>query len=75
MKFHQETNKIFTNKLLEEQLQVEIIKLKNRNTQLELIASYAKDVIDFWPSMTFRNIRLMIPKMDSLKEALGLVSK
>ncbi len=39
---------------------------------LELVASYAKDVIDFWPNMTFRTIRVMIPKMAALKEALEL---
>ena len=40
---------------------------------LELVASYAKDVVAYWPSMTFRTIRVMIPKMDALKEALSLV--
>ena len=39
----------------------------------QFVASYAQDVIDFWPSMTMRTIRLMIPKMDSLKQALGLL--
>ena len=39
----------------------------------QFVASYAQDVIDFWPSMTFRTIRVMIPKMEALKEALGLV--
>jgi hypothetical protein len=50
-----------------------IQELEARNEQLELVASYAKDVIDFWPSMTMRTIRIMIPKMEALKEALGLV--
>lgn len=40
---------------------------------LQLVASYAKDVIDYWPSMSFKTIRIMIPKMDALKEALSLV--
>jgi len=47
--------------------------LEKRVEALELVASYAKDVIDFWPSMSFKTIRFMIPKMDALKEALGLV--
>ena len=50
-----------------------IQELEARNEQLELVASYAKDVVDFWPNMSMRTIRIMIPKMDSLKEALGLV--
>ena len=39
----------------------------------ELVASYARDVIEFWPNMTMRTIRIMIPKMQSLKEALDLL--
>jgi len=52
-----------------------IQELEARNEQLEMVASYAKDVVDFWPSMTMRSIRVMIPKMDALKEALGLLAK
>jgi hypothetical protein len=47
--------------------------LEKRVEMLELVASYAKDVVDFWPTMSMRMIRIMIPKMDSLKEALTLV--
>jgi hypothetical protein len=46
--------------------------LEKRMEALELVASYAKDVVDFWPSMAMRTIRIMIPKMDALKEALSL---
>lgn len=46
--------------------------LEKRVEALELVASYAKDVIDFWPTMSMRMIRIMIPKMDALKEALSL---
>jgi hypothetical protein len=49
------------------------IKAERKLEALELVASYAKDVIDFWPSMSFKTIRFMIPKMDALKEALSLV--
>ena len=52
-----------------------IRELQEQNEQLKLVASYAKDVVDFWPEMTMRTIRLMIPKMDALKEALGLLNK
>lgn len=50
-----------------------IKELEARNQELELAASYAKDVVDYWPSMTMRTIRIMIPKMEALKEALNLV--
>jgi uncharacterized protein YeeX (DUF496 family) len=60
-------------KLTEEQLKAQIVDLNRKLENYKLIASYAQDVIDFWPNMTMRTIRLMIPKMDALKEALGLV--
>lgn len=60
-------------KLTEEQLKAQIVELNKKLENYKLIASYAQDVIEFWPSMTFRTIRFMIPKMDALKEALGLV--
>jgi hypothetical protein len=53
-------------------MQKQINKLNERIEALELVASYAKDVVDFWPSMTMRTIRAMIPKMAALKEALDL---
>lgn len=49
------------------------LKAEKKLEALELVASYAKDVVNYWPSMTFRTIRIMIPKMDALKEALDLV--
>jgi len=51
-----------------------LAELEKRVEALELVASYAKDVIDFWPSMTMRTIRVMIPKMNALAEALKLVN-
>lgn len=55
---------------LYEDQEKELRALKARVDALELVASYAKDVLDFWPVMTLRTIRVMIPKMASLKEAL-----
>jgi hypothetical protein len=52
-----------------------IRELEERNEQLEMVASFAQDVVDFWPTMTIRTIRFMIPKMNLLKEALGLVKR
>ena len=60
-------------KMTEEQLKAQIVELNRQLESYKLVASYAKDVIDYWPSMTFRTIRIMIPKMDALKEALSLV--
>ena len=60
---------------VENAMAARIRELEERNEQLEMVASFAKDVVDFWPSMTMRTIRIMIPKMDALKEALGLLNK
>ena len=47
-------------------------KTQARQEALELVLSYAQDVVDFWPKMTLRTIRVMIPKMAGLKEALEM---
>lgn len=60
-------------KLTEEQLKAQIVALNRKLEAYQLVASYAKDVLDYWPNLTFRTIRIMIPKMDALKEALTLV--
>lgn len=71
-KTFQDVHDTLPKKLTEEQLKAQIVELNRKLENYKLIASYAQDVVDFWPSMTFRTIRLMIPKMDALKEALGL---
>ncbi len=68
-----EVHETLPRKLTEEQLKAQIVELNRRLEAYQLLASYTKDVLDFWPSMTMRTIRLMIPKMDALKEALSLV--
>lgn len=52
-----------------------IRELEAKNEALELAASYAQDVVDFWPIMTLRTIRVMIPKMENLKQALAFARK
>jgi len=59
--------------MTEEQLKAKIVELNSKLEAYQLVASYAKDVVDYWPNMTFRTVRIMIPKMDALKEALTLV--
>lgn len=73
VKTFSEVHETLPRKMTEEQLKAQIVELNRKLEAYQLIASYAKDVIDFWPSMTMRTIRVMIPKMDNLKEALGLV--
>lgn len=68
-----EVHETLPKKMTEEQLKAQIVELNRKLEAYQLVASYAKDVVDFWPSMSMRMIRTMIPKMDALKEALGLV--
>ena len=75
VKTYSEVHETLPKKLTEEQLKAQIVELNRKLEDYKLVASYAKDVIDFWPTMTFRTIRIMIPKMEALKEALGLVTK
>lgn len=74
-KNYSEVHETLPKKLTEEQLKAQIVELNRKLEDYKLVASYAKDIIDFWPTMTFRTIRIMIPKMEALKEALGLVTK
>lgn len=60
-------------KLTEDQLKAQVVELNRKLENYRLLASIAQDVIDFWPNMTFRTVRIMIPKMAALKEALELV--
>jgi hypothetical protein len=48
-------------------------ELEKKNEALELVASYAKDVLAFWPEFSFRTIKIMVRKMDALKQALDLL--
>jgi hypothetical protein len=47
--------------------------INSKLESLELVASCAKDVVDYWPNMSFKTIRIMIPKMQALKEALEML--
>lgn len=67
-----EVHETLPKKLTEEQLKAQIVELNRKLEAYKLVASYAQDVVNYWPSMTFRTIRIMIPKMDALKEALEL---
>jgi len=73
VKTFSEVHETLPKKMTEEQLKAQIVELNRKLEAYQLVASYAKDVVDFWPSMTMRTIRVMIPKMDNLKDALTLV--
>lgn len=48
---------------------------QNRSEALELVLTYAKDIVESWPNMTIRNIGNMTTKINALKEALELAKK
>lgn len=47
--------------------------LKKKLEALELVATYAQDLVTAWPLFSFRTVRLMCAKVDSLKQALDLL--
>jgi hypothetical protein len=72
-KTYSEVHATLPQKMTEEQLKAQIVDLNRKLENYKLLASFAQDVIDFWPNMTFRTVRVMMPKMAALKEALELV--
>ena len=46
---------------------------KKRSEALEMVASCAKDVVDYWPQFSFKTIRIMMAKMENLKQALAML--
>lgn len=56
-------------------LRKKIVIANKKLEAYELVRSYAKDVVDYWPNMSFKTIRIMIPKMEALKQALELIKR
>ena len=53
-------------------------KIKELEKKLEtyqLVESYIKDLIEMWPTVTFRTIYKVTNKISELKEALALTNK
>jgi hypothetical protein len=46
-----------------------------RKEALELVILCAQDIVDGWPTLTFRTIGNMTKKVDTLKQALEAVKK
>jgi hypothetical protein len=53
----------------------ELEAFKKREESLELALIYAQDIVDGWPTLTFRTIGGMTKKVDTLKQALDAVKK
>jgi len=47
--------------------------LRARNEQLELVASYAQDLVRLWPTIIMRTLGQATNKINALREALELV--
>jgi hypothetical protein len=43
---------------------------QKRMEALEMIASYAKDIVEAWPSTTMRTLGQMTQRVNSLRQAL-----
>ncbi len=49
--------------------------VKQHNEAMELMLLCAQDIVDGWPTLTFRTIGQMTKKVDTLKQALEAVKK
>ena len=55
------------------ELRDEVEAQKKKIESLELVATYAKDILEFWPQFSFRTVRTMVTKMENLKQALEML--
>jgi len=46
----------------------------DNHEELELLLLVAQDIVDGWPTLTFRTIGNMTKKVDTLKQALELLN-
>lgn len=44
----------------------------DRKEALELLLVCAKDVVEYWPQFSFKTIRIMAGKMETLKQAVTM---
>lgn len=77
-----EVHTVAPKKLSEQQLKQLVVDLEQRAVKAEkqledyqLIAMYASDIVNTWPTITFRTIRNMCSKMETLKQALDKIVK
>ena len=59
--------------ITEKRTKFEAEQKRLRREALELVLSYAKDIVDFWPKMTLRTLGQMTNKIKALQEALKMV--
>ncbi len=55
------------------QLESNMEHQNKRMEALELVASCAKDVMEYWPQFSFRTVKTMVAKMENLKQALEML--
>lgn len=52
------------------ELEQQAIKAEKKLEDYQLIALYASDIVEAWPTLTMRTLRSMVSKMETLKQAL-----
>ncbi len=57
------------------QIEERALKAEKRLEEIELTLLCAQDIVDGWPTLTFRTIGGMTKKVDTLKQALDAVKK
>ena len=52
-----------------------MLEMKARLEALDMVASYARDIVALWPQFSLRQIQVMNNKINALKEALEMAAK
>jgi hypothetical protein len=58
--------------ITEKRTKFETEQKRQRKEALELVVSYAKDIVEAWPKMTLRTLGQMTNRIKALKEALDM---
>lgn len=56
-----------------QELQSEAVKDSSNAEAIQLVLSYAQDIVEAWPTMTLRTLWKMTTKVEALKQALELL--
>ena len=59
-----------TDQITERRVKFEIAQRKHQKEAIELVLICAKDIVDAWPTLTFRTLVSMTKRIDTLAQAL-----
>jgi hypothetical protein len=60
-------------KIVKDNWKERALKAEKRLVAVELLVSYAKDIVTAWPTLTIRTLGSMTTRVENLKQALGML--